>query len=367
MWTLDVSPEVPQNFKLPPASDAVEGFPWYLGCTLTIDADGMIGSGVVCTGLTPPGGWSETSLDDGATDWPYHGSTKPNAHPYALIGSLDGGTTWFYVGRSALMFSDTVPPAGSPPPVASLLLAVNRPNLNATAAGDHAWSVTVTHAEPDAMHPLAVCGPAGTRVDELRNTEAPAACMTEQQAERNLADRVQQIIDTGYVAGGLAVALIGVAVAIAAADAARDAAAQQAASAALGSQISAYTAAGAPAGGTSVPAAWSIQITPAIAGEVVADAVLTGVTFVRLVAQAFTSPLMSVWWIALIIGVLAVALAAAVAVLLAFLLSLLTLSADVDNARSDFESIVSGVRNILDFMHTVGCPGIDDTVPTCTS
>src|SRR5262245_46638393 len=100
-------------------------FPWYLGCHLRIRATGMIGSGVVCTGLTPPGGWGAWPVHEGETDWPCRGGL---ARRYGLIGSIDGGSTWFFIGEEATTFSRVPRPSGTTPQ-ASLRLAVNRPNL----------------------------------------------------------------------------------------------------------------------------------------------------------------------------------------------------------------------------------------------
>src|SRR6202035_319451 len=96
--SLSIQPEFEQFSGTPGTDLFVSSFsvpiPWYQGVVVQISAQGQIGSGVACTGLTPPGGWSEANVS-GDTNWPFHGT---GAHPYCLIGSLDRGSHWFFVG-----------------------------------------------------------------------------------------------------------------------------------------------------------------------------------------------------------------------------------------------------------------------------
>jgi hypothetical protein len=121
---------------------------------LQIHASGEIGSGVVFTGLTPPDGWASLLGPDDRS-WAYFGA--PDAHPYALVGRLEGASAqsaFFYIGSaSAFAFSDgfldSIGARALRDQPVVLRLVVNRPNLDSPAAGDNEWqvSVEVTEAE----------------------------------------------------------------------------------------------------------------------------------------------------------------------------------------------------------------------------
>jgi hypothetical protein len=69
---------------------------------------------------------------------------------------------------------------------------------------------------------------------------------------------------------------------------------------------------------------------------------------------------------AILIAALIVVLAIAVAVAIGLMLSLLTLAADVDNDKSNFDALVDNVQSLLDTLNDLGCAAPASTMlPTC--
>ena len=176
--TFPVSPNTQQNARTPP-------FPFPLHSVLTITARGTIGSGVLFTGVTPPGGWP-TPVGAGDTNWPLHDGLL--GRPYSLIATFDATVPgneaeWFFVGDRVSKISD------ARIPMARLRLAVNRPHPDERAAGDGQWLVHVQVDVPNAGEntrppdcatsplppPTTICQAMLSSLDDLRG-QAHLAC-----------------------------------------------------------------------------------------------------------------------------------------------------------------------------------------------
>ena len=229
--------------------------PWYEGVVVQISAQGQIGSGVACTGLTPPGGWSEANVG-GDTNWPFHAT---GAHPYCLIGSLDRGSHWFFVGTgktfaltaggAALPLHDLPDPAPPPspppaapapwPPTRPLFFAVNRPDPTSLAIhADHQWDLVVTIIEPD-WNPATMSWDNSQAcplvASQLSDTQGSRRCGLRRfgTAMRAVNDRWTLVDVAGGIASGCLIALVAAAAAIMAAEAAAHAGAQQSSAAVI--------------------------------------------------------------------------------------------------------------------------------------
>jgi hypothetical protein len=352
--------------------------PWFQGVVVEISATGQIGSGVCATGLTPPGGWSESNVS-GDSNWPFHGD---RARSYSLIGTLNRAEDFFFVGTGksfALTGTGATipvhdapepapppspPPAGWAPPTRTLALLVNRPQPNVPAsAGDHQWDVTITVISPD-WNPMtmtwenpAACPLVRSSLGDAQGAAAADACSDFTAAVRAVNDRWLLIAVAGGVAGAALVALITVAVAVFTAAAAARVAQENAYSSFLNTIIQNFLAnpAGAPA------SLVSLMQSPLAIGT-------TGMTLDTLWAMATSggSPLTEIPWMAILIGALMVVLGIAVAVAIGLLLSLLTLAADVDNDKSNFDALVDNVQSLLDTLADLGCgPPASTMLPTC--
>ena len=179
---------------------SVGEFPWYRGCHLRIRASGTIWSGVVCTGLTPPGGWGAWPVHLEESDWPCRGGT---ARRYGLIGSLDEGRSWFFVGTGVAKFA-TSPPRSDTARV-RLLLAVNKPHPEAGVPSDHAWSVEVDTFEPGRDEET--CRAVLSELADVRSTNATNACSEIGRTAAELREREHQMDIAFEIAGGFAIAL----------------------------------------------------------------------------------------------------------------------------------------------------------------
>jgi hypothetical protein len=352
--------------------------PWFQGVVVEISATGQIGSGVLCTGLTPPGGWSESNVS-GDPNWPFHGD---RARAYSLIGTLNRAEDFFFVGTGktfALTGSGATipvhdapepapppspPPAGWGPPTRTLALLVNRPQPNvAASAGDHEWDVTITVISPD-WNPMTMtwqnpqaCPLVRSSLGDAQGAAATDACGDFTAAVRAVNDRWLLIAIAGGVAGAALVALITVAVAIFTAAAAARVAQENAYSSVLNTIIQNFLASP-----TTAPASLvTLMQSPLAIGT-------TGMTLDTLwaLATAGSSPLAENPWMAILIGALMVVLGIAVAVAIGLLLSLLTLAADVDNDKSNFDALVNNVQSLLDTLADLGCgPPTSTMLPTC--
>jgi len=159
------------------------------------------------------------------------------------------------------------------------------------------------------------------------------------------------------VAGAALVALVTVAVAVFTAAAAARVAQENSYNGALDAIIQAFLA---------NPAASLTPLTAAMQSPVAIGT--TGMTLDTLwaIATAGTSPLAENPWMAILIGALMVLLGIAVAVAIGLLLSLLTLAADVDNDKSNFDALVNNVQSLLDTLADLGCgPPASTMLPTC--
>jgi hypothetical protein len=333
------------------AEQQTANFPWYLGCFLEINAVGQIGSGVVCTGLTPPGGWGEAPVREGEGDWPCRGGA---AKRYGLIGSIDGGMHWFFVGRGITMLADGPP---TTPPI-SLLLAVNRPNLTATAAGDHQWDVVVETFEPgpgdDLLSPM-MCSRVRTNIDNIRMS-ASDTCDQIGSANRALMARENETSIASQVAGALGLALIIVAMPVLIPQQLAQNATISAALATLRGALAAILSAIRP-GGIPVGAVLS----GAVAALVAAQTTRTATT----AATANASPVGINPFVRIAIVALTIALIAATGVAIALALSLLTLNAERDNARSDWFSRIEHLRSLFTLARRTCVDMGDESLPTC--
>lgn len=352
--------------------------PWFQGVVVQISATGQIGSGVLCTGLTPPGGWSESNVS-GDPEWPFHGD---RAHAYSLIGTLNQAEDFFFVGTgksfaltgtgATIPVHDAPEPAPPPnpphmdwaPPTRTLALLVNRPQANVPAsAGDHEWNVTITVIAPDwdsmtmTWENPQACPLVRSALGDAQGAAAADACSDFTAAIRAVNDRWLVIAVAGGVAGAALVALVTVAVAVFTAAAAARVAQENSYNGALDAIIQAFLA---------NPAASLTPLTAAMQSPVAIGT--TGMTLDTLwaIATAGTSPLAENPWMAILIGALMVLLGIAVAVAIGLLLSLLTLAADVDNDKSNFDALVNNVQSLLDTLADLGCgPPASTMLPTC--
>jgi hypothetical protein len=318
-------------------------FPWYEGCVIRITATGMIGSGVVCTGLTPPGGWGEWPVREEEREWPCRGGA---ARRYALIGSIDG-ENWFYVGRDKSMLASGV--SSDPRQQIFLRLAVNRPLLEQVAAGDHQWDVQIETFEPDEIP----CEIMQTRLTDgrmiaLNNCERIAG------ANRALVARRDLMSTAFMVSGALAIALITVALPILLPQQLAQQAAQTAAVTAVQNTLREFLRGVSPIGSL-----LSGVITPLIT--------ISSVRSATTAVQANASPVGLNPFIRIVIVALTLAMIAAFGVAIGLALSLLTLGADRDNAHSDWDSSLERISSDLVIARRVCGSMIDGALPSCAA
>lgn len=341
---------MPERIQLIPQQRTAD-FPWYVGCFLEINAAGRIGSGVVCTGLTPPGGWGEAPVSEDDREWPCRGGA---AKRYGLIGSIDGGMTWFFVGRGITMLADGPP---TTPPI-SLLLAVNRPNLGRTAAGDHQWDVLVETFEPGPGEMLLspeMCNRVRTNIDSLRMS-ARSTCDQIGNANRALTARENETSIAFQVAGALAIALTIVAMPVLIPQQLAQNATISAALATLRGALAAILSAIRP-GGIPVGAVLSGAVSALVAAQTTRTATTA--------ATANASPVGINPFVRIVIVALTIAMIAAAGIAIGLALSLLTLNADRDNARSDWFSRIEHLRSLFTLARRTCVDMGDESLPTC--
>jgi len=153
-----------------PAGDPVHFFNALT--SMTISASGLINSGVVFTGPTPPDGWDMPA--DPAGTWIY--KNHPDSHRYGLIGALvthddfPANDEWFLIGNGIRLVGQpslSPPPSGTDPALwkgpasewKRLWLACNRPierGLLDNGNGD--WTVSISVSEFDASDVPACTG-----------------------------------------------------------------------------------------------------------------------------------------------------------------------------------------------------------------
>lgn len=97
--TYSFSPQLTLNVSVPESSSAVDtGLVYLPGDTATVTAAGQIWAGVILTGNNGPAGW--TDYGGCQSKFPL-----PCAYPYSLIGTLDNGGSYFYVGNGSTLGS----------------------------------------------------------------------------------------------------------------------------------------------------------------------------------------------------------------------------------------------------------------------
>lgn len=131
---ITVSPPEPQDVRTPEFE--MRG----AGTHVVVRAGGVINSGALLTGDTPPTGWEEMLATADDRDWPYRGTQ--DAFRYCLIGRFERqnvASNWFYIG-SGRTFVGNGRVSG---PGVRLRLAVNRPHIDQRAAGGNRWTVHV--------------------------------------------------------------------------------------------------------------------------------------------------------------------------------------------------------------------------------
>jgi hypothetical protein len=342
-FNITVHPETVQDFETP-------AFPFYRGCFFRVRATGQIGSGVVCTGRTNPGGWAEMPVAAEEIDWPGRGGLHRR---YALIGSIDHGP-WFHVGGDYSKLSLTPRgDSGSPVPTTRLRLAINRPHPDRTAAGEGSYAVVVETTEPTGPTEM-VCRAVQTELSRLNSNDAPAACEELARTRRVLEEVQRNFIIAATVSGVALTTLVSVTWPI---FAPAEIAIQTAQTAAMASVRDAITR-GLSSAGALVAA--------------IVDAVTRFIAFLagRAAAagtRAATTPINVNPFVAVAVAALALITLAAAAVATAFALSLLTHAADRDNALSNWRSVINGYQTMLEVAREVCPTPPTGTLPTCSA
>ncbi len=330
-------------------------FPYYRGCRVSIVASGDIGSGVVFTCRTAPGGWPDWVVGPDETDWPCRDG---RATRYGLIGRLND-EPYFFVGGEIVKFS--LEPRAEPPQTAILRLAVNRPHPEGRSAGDGGWHVEVTAYEPDPGElPSVLCSLVQESIRE-RRAAAPMLCTQIERSIHAIDDRWTQVLVAGQVAGVALIALISVALPVLIPQTAATAAATQGTIRTAQNVLNSLIRPVSPGG--PIGAAFA----SAVAAAVTIPVTQATTTAATAAGAANASPVGLTPFGRIVIIALTIVLVAAVAVLVGLLLSQIQLAANNANARANWNSMLNGLREDLRLARET-CEGmIDDALPTCAA
>jgi len=319
----------------------------------------MIGSGVVCTGLTPPGGWGGWDVKPDENDWPCRGRARSVlggnlANRYCLIARFGEGP-WFPVGLGLALVNADPPtsPAGRMP--ISLQFAVNRPHPEQTAAGDHQWDVVIDtyEATPTGDLPPEACAAIASQVPDIQNY-ARDACDRVSASNHALQDRTTAMEIAFTVAGVAAVGLTLVALPVLVA---QEVASNAAERAAVNAIIAGLTEA---LRGIGIVGPVLAATVPPLAALATARSATTAVR------SNTASPVALTPWGRIVVVALTILMIAAFAVAIGLALSLLDVGAQHDNARSDWDSTINQLRRYLDAARACHVT-VDETIPTCAA
>ncbi len=340
---LEVSPEGPQTQR----SAAIT---LTSGALIQISATGLIGSGVLFSGLTPPAGWDNFLASASDTDWPYHGAS--DSERYCLIAQWEPreGTPgdWFFIGngRTVVCGIDPVIPGG----VGQVRFAVNRPSPDTAPTGividpgDGRWDVTIDAFAPDPGDtpdctsnpgPNEACMAITGILGQMR-VQADLLCEAITHARGDRDTTSSALLASGIALGGAVTALAVFGGVVVMVQGAIQAAAVQGATAALGTST----------------------FNPAIIAQL-------AVAIAAQIAAAAPAAVRGGWVTALIYAVLVALVAATLIWFLAEILELTMRNTDLSIARSNFAGQLVAMQSAIARAAMVCC-SFDNSLPACS-